>query len=76
IPAAYLAGMAKNSFKSSLFFYSLSLMAILLSGTAVLSLMIGLNSALAVGFYPFLIGEAAKVMFAASSMSLKSKWFS
>lgn len=76
VPAAYIAGMAKNSFKSALFFYSVSLFTILASGTLVLSMMIGTSTALAVGFYPFIIGEIAKVLFAASSSSLKSKWFS
>ncbi len=75
VPAAYIAGMAKNSFKSALFFYSASLGVILLSGTAVLSLMIGVNTALAVGLIPFLLGEVAKVLFAATSFSLKNKWF-
>lgn len=74
VPAAYLAGMAKNTFKSALFYYSLSLSVILLSGTAVLSFMIGLNNAIAFGLMPFLIGDALKVLFAASSFSLKKKW--
>lgn len=76
VPAAYLAGMAKNSFKSALFYYSASLAVILLSGTAVLSLMLGVNTAIAVGLYPFIIGEVLKAIFGACSFSLKNKWLS
>ena len=75
VPAAYLAGMAKNTFKSALFFYSASLAVILISGAAVLSLMIGVNNALSLGLYPFVLGDMLKVLFAASSFSLKNKWF-
>lgn len=73
-PAAYIAGMAKNSFKSGLLFYSLALGLILISGTVVLSFMIGMSAAFMAGFYPFIIGEVAKVLLAASTVGVKNKW--
>lgn len=78
VPAAFIMGFLlekgwKENFLKSLAALSLGSLVILTMGTLWLTGLFGFSSALALGFYPFLMGSALKSMTAASIISAGSK---
>ncbi len=78
VPATFIMGFLleggwKESFLKSLATVSLGSLVILAMGTLWLTCLVGYPSALAMGFYPFLMGSALKSVTAASIISAGSK---